>query len=98
MSANNTSTINLNLLDNSAAAASGEMPFLLERDAGAAFGVVLLNPQPDGGGFTAQNVNQRNGGTGDYSAYDTGWVIEFLPDATPPTPPADLGFTHLDEP
>ena len=98
MSANNTSTINLRLLDNTAAAASGEMPFLLERDAGAAFGVALLNPQPDAGGFTAQNVNQRNGGTGAYADYDTGWVIEFQPDPAPPTPPVDLGFTHLDEP
>ena len=90
--------VQLSMLDNSASSGSVPgKPYLLQKNGGS-FGVVLLNPQPDSEGFTAQNVNQRNGGTGTYAEYVTDnatWVIEFLPDAAPPTAPISLGFTSL---
>ena len=95
---NDVAAVQLSMLDN--VASSGSVPgkpYLLDKNGGS-FGVVLLNPQPDSGGFTAQNVNQRNGGTGTYAEYvsnNATWVIEFLPDPTPPSAPISLGFTSL---
>ena len=64
---------------------------------GGSFGVVLLNPQPDSEGFTAQNVNQRNGGTGTYAEYVTDEPRGSSSSCRIPLlrAPISLGFTSL---
>jgi len=97
-------SVKLSLLDNVGSADSGSVPFLLYKDGGSSFGVELLQTPP----ATAitdktPEVNIRNGGSGAYSDYGppnvtpqaAGWVIQFLPDGAPLTPPMTLGFGNL---
>ena len=96
--------MNLSLLGNTGEVGTGntDTPFLLNKTAGS-FGVVLLETPDDDPKI--DEVNKRNGGTGTYADYtgggntpaDVGWVIEFLPDASPLTPPKTLGFTNLSQ-
>lgn len=94
--------VQLSLLNNNAwtlGAGNSATPFLLNKVAGT-FKVVSL-----GGPGTVSALNTSNGGTGDYDDYNApnvtpaaaDWVIEFLPDAAPLTPPLNLGFGNLNE-